>query len=59
MMIGRLTLAFLAAGAGFVGSPVVAQSLTQPPKQQPLQLVPWQLIAPPADEATDDADEAP
>ncbi|MGJ4941795.1 hypothetical protein ACQR1W_14565 [Bradyrhizobium sp. HKCCYLS1011] len=59
MMIGRLTLAFLAAGAGFAASPVVAQSLTQPPKQQPLQLVPWQQIAPPADEATDYADDAP
>ncbi|WP_316228240.1 MULTISPECIES: hypothetical protein [unclassified Bradyrhizobium] len=58
MMIGRLTLAFLAASASFAACPVVAQSLTQPPKQQPLQLVPWQQIAP-ADDAAEDASDAP
>lgn len=59
MTRGRLTLAFLAAGASIVAYPAMAQTLIQPPKQQPLPLAPWQQIAPPAEDAADAGDEAP
>jgi len=52
----RLLALIITAGASLAAPAAVAQTLMQ--AQQPLQLAPWTTIAPPADDADDDATQA-